>query len=198
MVQQVLEALFDSPAKVRLLKLFLRNPDKFFHEKEIAKRAQSDSRLISRQIKGLLAIGFLKKKRVTKKRNDTKKGIYFSANSNFDFYQELRSLVLKSSPASKEKILKNVLKLGRIKLLLLAGIFLNTENSRVDLFVVGDSIKQSKANPFLKNLESEIGKEIGFAFMNTKEFYYRYHMFDRFVHDIMEKPNEKLINKLRL
>jgi hypothetical protein len=198
MVQQILEALFDSPAKVRLLKLFLRNPDKFFHEKEIAKKIQSDPRLVSRQIKGLLAIAFLRRKRISKKRKDIKKGIYFSANPDFDFYQELRSLVLKSSPASKEKILKNVMKLGRIKLLLLAGIFLNTENSRVDLFVVGDGIKPAKANPFLKNLESEVGKEIGFAFMNTKEFYYRYHMFDRFVHDIFEKPHEKLIDKLRI
>jgi hypothetical protein len=198
MAQQVLEALFDSPAKVRLLKLFLRNPDKFYHEKEIAKKIQSDSRLVNRQIKGLFDTGFLKKRKVTKKKKDAKKGVYYSANSGFDFYHELRSLVLKSSPASKEKILKNVLKLGRIKLLILAGIFLNTENSRVDLFVVGDGIKQTRANPFLKNLESEIGKEIGFAFMNTKEFYYRYHMFDRFVHDIFEKPNEKLINKLRM
>jgi hypothetical protein len=197
MVQQVLEALFDSPAKVRLLKLFLRNPDKFFHEREIAKRVQSDSRLVRRQIGGLLAINFLRKRRVAKNKKDTRKGIYYSANPDFDFYNELRSLVLKSSPASKEKILKNVLKLGRIKLLLLAGIFLNSDNSRVDLFIVGDGIKQVKVNPFLKNLESEIGKEIGFAVMNTKEFYYRFHMFDRFVHDIMEKPHEKLIDKLR-
>jgi len=83
-------------------------------------------------------------------------------------------------------------------LLVLGGIFLNTDNSRLDLFIVGDGIKQPKVNSFLKNLESEVGKEIGFAVMNTKEFYYRYHMFDRFVHDILEKPNEKLINKLRL
>ncbi|OGZ34425.1 MAG: hypothetical protein A2Y98_03850 [Candidatus Portnoybacteria bacterium RBG_19FT_COMBO_36_7] len=198
MVQQVLEILFDSPVKVRLLKLFLRNPDKFFHEKEIAKRIQSDSRLVGRQIKGLFDIGFLKKRKVTKKKKDAKKGIYYSANSSFGFYNELRSLVLKSSPASKEKILRNVLKLGRIKLLLLAGIFLNTNNSRVDLFVIGDEIKQAKASPFLKNLESEVGKEISFAFMNTKEFYYRYHMFDRFVHDILEKPHEKLIDKLKV
>jgi len=196
--KNVLEILFDSPAKVKLLKLFLRNSDRFFYEKEISKKVQSDPRLVSRQIKGLLAIEFLKKKRIAKKRKDFKKGIYFSVNPNFDFYHELRSLVLKSSPASKEKILKNVLKLGRIKLLLLGGIFLNTDNSRLDLFIVGDGIKQPKVNSFLKNLESEVGKEIGFAVMNTKEFYYRYHMFDRFVHDILEKPNEKLINKLRL
>jgi len=34
--------------------------------------------------------------------------------------------------------------------------------------------------------------------MSSKEFHYRYQMFDRFVHDILEKPNEKLVNKLRI
>jgi len=48
----------------------------------------------------------------------------------------------------------------------------------------------------LAELESEVGKEIQYAFMETKEFEYRYQMFDRFVRDIFEKPHEKLINKL--
>ncbi len=185
-------------ARVKLLKLFLRNPGKIFHQKEISRKVQSDSRLVSRQVKGLLKIGFLKKKALRKKQKDFKPGIYFSINPEFDFYQELRSLVFKSSPASRGKILKRVQKLGRIKMLLLAGIFLNSENSRVDLFIVGDNISQKKIFTFLKDLESEIGKELEFAMMNTKEFYYRYQMFDRFVHDILEKPNEKLINKLKI
>jgi hypothetical protein len=46
-------------------------------------------------------------------------------------------------------------------------------------------------------MESEVGKEIEYAAMNTKEFDYRFHMFDRFVRDILEKPNEKLLNRIR-
>lgn len=198
MAEQILEILFDSPIKVRLFKLFLRNPEKFFHQKDIRRKTQSGIRAVSRQLKGLLAVGFLKQKRVNKNKKDLPRGTYFAANSDFDFYHELRSLVLKSSPASKEKILKNVLRLGRIKLLLLSGIFLSTENSRLDLFIVGDYVNQRKLEKFLKDLESEVGKEIEFAIMTTKEFYYRFQMFDRFVHDIFEKPNEKLINKLRI
>lgn len=198
MAEQVLETLFDSPLKVRLLKLFLRNQDKFFHGKEIAKRTQADTRLLNRQLNGLLGIGFIRKKTVTKRSKNLKVGDYFSVNPDFDFYHELKSLVLKSSPASKEKILNKVLKLGRIKMLLLSGIFLNTDASRVDMFIVGDQINQKRIESFLIDLESEVGKEIKFAVMNTKEFNYRFHMFDRFVHDILEKPNEKLVNKLRI
>lgn len=198
MTHEILETLFDSPVKVRLLKLFLRNPDIFFREKEISQKIQVTKRLVTRQLKRLFGIGFIKKRTLAKKKKNMKAGIYFSVNQEFNFYHELRSLVLKSSPASKDKMLKRILKLGRIKLLLLGGIFLNTENSRVDIFIVGDLINQRKINQFFRDLESEIGKEIKFAVMNTKEFYYRFHMFDRFVHDILEKPNEKMINKLRI
>lgn len=198
MHQQILESIFDSLARVRLFKLFLRNPDKYFHQKEIAKKVQVNSRVVAKELKSLLAIDFLKEKRVRGRKKGIKSGIYFSVNPDFDFYHELRSLVLKSSPASKEKILHRVQRLGQIKLLLLAGIFLSSDNSRVDLFIVGDHISQKSLTSFLKDLESEVGREIQFAVMSGKEFYYRYHMFDRFVHDILEKPNEKLINKLKI
>ena len=76
-------------------------------------------------------------------------------------------------------------------------MFLNTDNSRVDLFLVGDNISDRKLTNFLAEMESEVGKEIEYAAMNTKEFDYRFHMFDRFVRDILEKPNEKLLNRIR-
>jgi len=198
MTHLILETLFESPIKVKMLKLFLRNPGKFFHEKEIPKRLQAPASLVRKQLDGFLMINFLNKKVIIKNKKDLQKGIYFSVNPDFDFYHELRSLILKSSPASKEKILNRVQKLGHIKLLLLAGVFLNSDNSRLDLFIVGDRVDQAKLNSFLRDLEAEVGKDIAFAFMSAKEFNYRFHMFDRFVHDILEKPNEKLINKLRI
>lgn len=194
----ILETLFESPVKVKLLKLFLRNPGRFFHEKEISKKLQAPPGLVEKQLDGFLNIGFLKKKTIIKDKKDLQKGIYFSASPDFAFYHELRSLILKSSPASKEKILNRVQKLGSIKLLLLAGVFLNSENSRLDLFIVGDHISQAKLGAFLRDLEAEVGKDIAFALMSAKEFNYRFHMFDRFVHDILEKPNEKLVNKLKI
>lgn len=210
---QILEQLFDSLVKVKLLKLFLRNPEKAFQIKEAARRTHSDIRLARKQIKALAEVGFLKyktiKKKSGKKRNKKSKssklrdkenilkpGIYYSIDPRFEFFDELSSLVLKSSPASKEKMLKNIKKLGRIKLALIAGVFLNTDNSRTDLLIVGD-VSRRKLEKFLSNLEAEVGKEIVYSMMNAKEFDYRYHMFDRFIRDILEKPHEKLINRLR-
>ncbi|MDD2730564.1 MAG: hypothetical protein PHW33_00350 [Candidatus Portnoybacteria bacterium] len=198
MSEQILEHLFDSPAKVKLLKLFLRNPSRFFLFSEIISKAQIGSRVVKKQIKGLLSIDFLRQKKVkANRKKGIKGGLYFGVNPMFDFYSELSSLILKSSPTSKEKMLRRIMRLGRIKMALISGVFLNTENSRVDLFLVGDDISSAKLQRFLADMEAEVGKEIEYAAMNIKEFDYRFHMFDRFVRDILEKPNEKLVNRLK-
>ena len=75
---------------------------------------------------------------------------------------------------------------------------LNLDNSHADLLVVGDKIKSAKFDRFLKELEAEVGREINCALMTTKEFYYRYNMYDRFVRDILDFKHEKLINKLKI
>ncbi len=199
MSEQILEHLFDSPVKVSLLKLFLRNPDRFFSLAEIISKTQASSRIVKRQVKNLESIHFLKFKKIkTNRRKNIKSGIHFSVNQKFAFFNELRTLVLKSSSASKGKMLKKIAKLGRIKLALISGILLDSEGGgRVDLFLVGDDIRERNLKKFLGEMEAEMGKEIQYASMETKEFEYRYHMFDRFVHDILEKPHEKLINKIR-
>ncbi|OGZ35992.1 MAG: hypothetical protein A3I88_03610 [Candidatus Portnoybacteria bacterium RIFCSPLOWO2_12_FULL_39_9] len=191
MSEQILEQLFDSPLKVKLLRLFLRNPEKSFLLKEITKRVKSDIRSCRHQIEKLKSINLLGSRYRAKKR------IYF-INPRFDFYGELRTLVLKSNPASKEKLIKRLRNLGRIKLAVLSGVFLNAENPRVDLLVVGDLIKKRKLDNFLKDLEAEVGKEIDYVVLTTEDFKYRYDMFDRFLRDVLEKPHEKLINKLRI
>ena len=191
MSEQILEQLFDSPLKVKLLKLFLRNPNQGFTFKEAAKKIKGDSRSSRRQIEKLKSINFLTSKYRAKKR-------IYSINPRFVFYNELRTLVLKSSPASKEKIMRRLKGLGRIKLAIISGVFINAENPRVDLLVVGDNLKKKRLDNFLKDLEAEVGKEIDYVILTTENFKYRYDMFDRFIRDVLEKPHEKLINKLRI
>lgn len=191
MAKEILEQLFDSPVKVRLLKLFLRNPEKSFKFKEIVKRAKTDASISRKQIKKLESIKLLTSRLKNKKK-------LYSINPDFDFYNELKTLVLKSSPASKKKILKRLRILGRINLAVLSGIFVNADNPRVDLMIVGDNVKKNKLSAFMRDLEAEVGKEIDYVVLSTEDFKYRYDMFDRFIKDVLEKPHEKLINKLKV
>ncbi|OHA05514.1 MAG: hypothetical protein A2934_05405 [Candidatus Sungbacteria bacterium RIFCSPLOWO2_01_FULL_47_10] len=126
-----------------------------------------------------------------------KKQVYF-ANKDFTFFPELRQLVLKAAPAGRTGILKKLRQAGEIKLAILAGVFINAENSRVDILIVGDKIKKPKLNKLLVWLESEMGKELNYVVISTDEFKYRMDMYDRFIRDILEFPHEKLINKLHV
>lgn len=196
---QILEKLFDSPIKVRVLKLFSRNPNDIYRLADVAQKTQDKLRAVKREIFGLEEIGFLGKRRIKgKKKNGKERGIYYYVNPDFDFYNELRTLILKSSPASIEKINRNIKRLGRIKLALLSGVFINSDGSRLDLFIVGDAINKRRLDNFLKKLEAEVGKTIDYSVLSADDFNYRLSMFDRFILDILEKPHKKLINKLRI
>ncbi|TSC92046.1 MAG: hypothetical protein CEN90_161 [Parcubacteria group bacterium Licking1014_17] len=120
-------------------------------------------------------------------------------NPEFEHYDELRDLILKSSPAEKKNMIEKINGLGRIRLAVISGIFMKKETHNslsTDLLIVGDDIDKRKLNNFLKALEAEVGKELTFAVMDKDEFRYRLGMFDRFVRVLLEGPHEKLINRL--
>ncbi|MEK7203778.1 MAG: hypothetical protein AAB627_01725 [Patescibacteria group bacterium] len=141
-----------------------------------------------------------KKKRGRKRSRKKVKGVskvYYGLNSKFEFLNDLRKLILASPSASFTKITKKILALGRVKLALVSGVFLNKENV-ADLMIVGDDIDRRKFKNFLKSLEAEMGTQIVYAIMDTEEFHYRRAMFDRFVRLMLEGPHEVLIEKIEI
>jgi len=120
--------------------------------------------------------------------------------SRFPGEISITSDILKSSPASKGRMVKRIKGLGRIKLVVLSGVFLkpDRELARTDILVVGDGVSDKRFHNFLKQLEAEVGCEIQYSLLNSEEFRYRHEMMDRFLRDILERPHEMLINKLKV
>jgi len=126
---------------------------------------------------------------------------YYALNKDFIYGNELEELVLKSSPSEKTDIVNKVNRLGKIKVVILAGVFMretlkSVPKEEIDLFIVGDDVDSRKLSYFLKTLEAEVGRDIRYAVMEKEEFKYRLGMFDRFVYTILEGPHEKIVNKL--
>lgn len=151
----------------------------------------------------------MRKKAVSKGRAVRRKAIKkpiaqkptYTLNTDFEFFYELRDLILKSSPAEKGRMVEKLNKVGRIKLAIVSGVFINKENLDpliTDLFIVGDDIDRRKLRAFLRAIEAEVGREIRFTVMDKDEFQYRLAMFDRFIRVLLEGPHEKLINRLGL
>lgn len=210
-MDQLLEKLFESTAKVKILRLFLRNPDSVFTLDDISRSTQLRSAQAKKEIKKLENCGFLKKKIVSfketgsaglktlkRKKTKIKKKLVYFVNQDFVLYKTLRDLIAVASQPSRKKLTEKVKRLGTVKLAVIAGIFTNNDNSRADLFIVGDNIKKKKLEKLLADIESETGKALNYVFMETNEFKYRMNMYDRFLRDILEFPHQKLVNKLGL
>lgn len=207
-MERVLENLFGSPIKVKLLRLFLQNTEQFYSFKEIIKILKIPNHSAHVEIGKLLNIGLLKIKIVSirkevprahgKKKIITQRVHAYYVDSKFWFLQELRSLITKTSADSKQRLIPKLKRLGNVKLAIISGVFLNNDTTRTDLLIVGDKIKKSKLDHFLSNVESEIGKSLRYTFMDTPEFRYRLDMYDRFLRDILEYPHEKLINRVNV
>lgn len=142
---------------------------------------------------------YIQKSSQTSNESVNKPKTVYVLNPDFGSFYELRDLILKSLPAEKDNMVKRLNRLGKIKLAVISGIFINKENLDpliTDLLIVGDYIDSRKLRSFLKSLEAEVGKEVKYSVMDKEEFQYRLAMFDRFVRVILEAPHEKLINKL--
>jgi len=83
-----------------------------------------------------------------------------------------------------------------MKLVIVSGIFTQSNDSRVDLLVVGDNLKKSVLDNTIKTIEAEIGKEIRFAVFETPDFRYRLGLYDKLIRDILDFPHEKIVNRL--
>ena len=119
-------------------------------------------------------------------------------NSAFKYGGEFEDLLVRSDTLNKEKILDNFKNAGRVKLLIISGIFIKNDDSRVDLLIVGDKMKRGKIEEGIRKLEAEIGAELVYAIFDTKEFLYRLNMYDKLVRDILDYPHEILLQTREL
>lgn len=210
-MELLLERLFESKPKVRIMRLFLRNPGKGFSleemlsltgltrreaEKELDKLKKLD---FVRTRKGQVVISEVKTKGKAKKlRMVTKNVQMYEMNANFEFFRELRDLILRQVPESRHKLIDKIKKLGRVRLAIASGAFINSDNSRVDLLIVGENVNRRRLEQILQQWQANAGRELSYCLMTTEEFKYRIDMFDRFTRDILESSHDKLINSLNI
>jgi DNA-binding transcriptional ArsR family regulator len=198
MSKSILDNLFGSRVRVKLLKLLYRQHPATFAMSELVVRVQEPAFIVRRELTVLRDTGLVKRFRIgSGAARDRER---FGLSHEFDFFEELRDLVLKPSPAETDRLIKRIGGLGRIKLAVVAGIFVSqpddlTYETPADLFIVGDDIDKGRLTKFLKSLESEMGTEIRFSTMEKDEFKYRYEMFDRFLRVLLEGPHRKIIDK---
>ena len=187
---EILGKILGNSARVKIMRLFLLNRCKGFVTKDIVKRSRVTLPIARKELRLLSSVGFIKK------HSATSPEWYF--NSLFKYGEEFKDLLISSDTLSKQVILNNFKKAGRIKLIIVSGIFIKNHDSRVDLLIVGDKLKRGKIEEGIKKIEAEIGIELVYAVFETKEFIYRLNMYDKLVRDILDYPLEVILQAKEL
>lgn len=200
-----LAQLFGSEARVKLMRLFLFNPEIAFSVGECARRIKEESNEVRKQITQLIAAGVVKKRSVV--RDIAARGSHpqhkvhelgYGLDPKFMYLQPLKNLLVTVSLYADERLLKKFIPVGKLKLLVASGVFLREWDTRVDLLIVGDELNTARLETVMKNLEAEIGKEISYSAFETEDFEYRLGIHDRLIRDILDAPHTTLIDKLGL
>ena len=190
---ETLAKLFGSETKVKIMRLFLFNPDHVFGTREISNRVKSNQAKVRKEASMLEKMGLVKRRVITRKKSN---GHGFILDSQFAYLLPLQNFLINVEPLNPKEIIKKVAKLGTIKLIIISGVFIQEPESRLDILVVGDNVKKTKLENTIKTLESEIGKELKYAYFTTVDFQYRLSMFDKLIRDVLDYPHRKVLNRL--
>ena len=182
--------LLGSPARVKLLRLFLFNPGIVLTTKEIATRARVDISVARRELSIYKGIALIRERKRTKEKS-------YVLNTSFTYLEALQHLLL-NLPTRGVDISKRLRGVGVIRLIVLCGIFIDDYQGRIDLFVVGDRINEVKLKTAIRTVESEIGKELRYVFLKTDEFLYRLDIYDKLVRDVFDYPHTIPLDKLNI
>lgn len=210
----MLAKLFGSNSRVKLLKAFLLHPQNKYYIRQLARELKLQINSVRRELENLEEFGLLissvgvnegdgedgifavtpieaeevkpkkrKKKTDVKENNQEKK--YYQANPDFPLFEEIKALIVSSQLLYKDEFIDKLKRAGKVKLLVLSGIFTNNPKALVDVLVVG-KIDKAKLKRVIRSLEHELGREINFAFMDSREFRYRRDMTDVFLYSVLE------------
>jgi len=186
---QVLEILFGSKSRARMMRFFILNNNQEYSFSDIV------SRNILNPVEARKELNAFKKAEFVKER--IRKGKkYYRTNVGFPFYQELERLVIKSDIFPQCSSLNSIKKIGDVKLVLTTGVFMNYGKGKLDLLLVVDNVSRTKLKTLINHLEAEVGKEIRFMVLTGEELTYRLNMLDRFLINIFKEPHDVFFSKV--
>jgi hypothetical protein len=197
---ETLAKLFGGQARVKIMRLFLLNNGSVFEVEDVVSRSRVTKANSRKEINALHAMGFIKQKNVVHEgtRGAKKKVPAWQLDSSFPYINSIRDLLVDPSLLLREDLSSRFKNIGKVKLMIISGIFIGSEKSRVDILIVGDKLKKNIIQQIVKSLESEIGKELDYVVLDSEEFKYRIDMYDKLVCDIIDLPHEKIIDNGQL
>lgn len=195
----MLEQLFGSKTRVRLLRLFLNNAKGAFFVRELSRRIGAQINAIRNELENLEEMGLISvvtgiesaeedaapapsKARRLRSAQQRK---YYRLNTESLLYPEMRALFMKSQVMLEKDFVRKLSSAGSVSYLALTGFFVSEEPCPTDLLIVG-KLNQDKLTRVIKEFERSIGREVNYTVFTPQEYRYRRDVTDRFLYSILE------------
>ncbi len=204
----MIDALFGSKTRVKLLHLFLNNTDKSFYVREITRIVDEQINSVRRELSNMLSIGI-----ITSDTSDNK--LYYGVNHDYEHLGALRAIfsdkkfisdqgqqsLAKASSAvidvaepSDGLSWKSILKeLPGIRIAIASGSLVHGSKTGVDLLIVADTVS-SRLKKSIALVEKKQGKNLNYSIMPYDEFYYRFSIHDRFITEILSSVHVVVVD----
>lgn len=193
------EQLFGSKTRVRLLSLFLENPEQSFFVRELTRKIDAQLNSVRRELQNLVEVGLVVEHRAETNRGKAlaERKKFFAVNTNFLLFHDLRNLFRKIQILLKQSFVQEIKTRGDVDLLIFTGRFVDNPNVQTDILIVG-GIDQKSLQKVVSDFEAELGYEINYTLMPCEEFNYRRQITDRFLFAILEGEKVVMIDKLKV
>ncbi len=205
----MLEQIFGSKTRTRLLKIFLLNPEKVYFIRELTRLIDTQINSVRRELQNLLQCKVIRVAHASEK--DTQQADqtfskkqqsferivkkYFQANTDYILFRELRAIFLRSPFLHQDDLVRGICTLENLDLAVLSGFFVENNDSHVDLLIVGN-IHRQKLTKIIHGFEKVFEKEINFTALTKEEYLYRHSLSDRFLFGILEGKNKIIVDNI--
>jgi predicted transcriptional regulator len=195
----VIEQLFGSKTRVKLLRLFYSNPNRSYFVREITRTIDEQINSVRRELSNLLSIGIITS-------DNTNNKLYYEVNQKYEYYEPLKQIFGKGTKKRSKKptadatdttvseVETELRAVGHVDLAVLTGQFTRDNSAGVDLLVVG-AINPNALQKYVDELEAKEKKSIRYTVMSVADFKYRQQIRDRFVTAIAKAKKQVLVDE---
>ena len=159
----MLKSIITSETRIKLLLKFFLNPRTSGYLRQLAKEFGESTNSIRLELNKLSEAKILSEKFEGRNR-------IFKANTKHPLFEEIRSIVLKSTGI--DKVISHILnKLGKVHLAFIRGDYaIGNDSGLIDLVIVGSDINIDELERVRKKTEKLISRKISILILNKYEF----------------------------
>ncbi|QQG47828.1 MAG: winged helix-turn-helix transcriptional regulator [Candidatus Woesebacteria bacterium] len=183
-----LSDLITSKVRIKILELFLSNPNEMYHVRGIVREIKEEINAVRRELAKLEEAGIVKKEARGNR-------IYYWARDEYPMFGDLISLVSKTTGLGSI-LVTNRSKIGKVSFVMFSGKFARRKprkkEDEVDILIVGDIVLPELA-ALIRAEESKRGKEINYTVMSRDEFDFRKKRRDPFLLGILAASRTMVI-----